>query len=124
MIITPPCIITARLLPGVPIGDAAISIEYSDRPGDQGRTRYMYHIDRPNYTHSNDDLQSGSGGGTLQSGLSSLMSFLAAFAETYRYPNSENADLFPAELHEWAYLNDDKFSLIQEALQTKTLIEE
>jgi hypothetical protein len=81
-------------------------------PGN-GRARYLYFIDLPNYSLEREDLQSGYGGGNLQDGLESLLSFLSAFAEAQSYPNSENQDLFPAELAEWATQNADEISMIQ-----------
>lgn len=112
MRINPPCCITSRLCAGVRIGDAEISIEYSDRPGRGHRVRYRYYIDAPGIEYSGDDLQSGSNHG-LQNGLESLLSFLGACGEAYRYgPESENYDLFPPEVAEWAYLNCDELGML------------
>jgi len=123
MLLTSPIVITPRLLPGVIIGGAFLSIEYSDRNGERGRTRYRYHIDlstgrgggRRSMTYTNDDLQSGRGGGDLQSGLASLLDFLCTCGESYGYQTrtgraEENDDLFPRAIAQWAAENTDKLT--------------
>lgn len=107
-----PCIITPRLLPGIAIGNGYIAIEYSPDQSFDGRDRYRYHIDIPSLgvDYSCDDLQSGCGGGSLQSGLSSLLTFLSACGESY--PDGENADMFPAHIAEWAAQHSDDLSVL------------
>ncbi len=122
MLINEPCIITPRLLPGLKLGEAFISIEYSSRPGDDGRDRYRWHIDLPEGEFSDDDLQSGCQGGSLTEGLSSLLSFLTAAAESYSYRErtgreGENEDLFPAAVVAWAADNSDDLSSLQCAIE-------
>lgn len=117
MTITQPCQITSRLLPGVRIGDAELSIEYAKRPGHEGRTRYQWHLDIPAGEFAGDDLQSGAQGGSLQSGLASLLSFLGAAGEAYAYQmrtghESDNADLFPAPVMEWAHQYSDELGML------------
>ena len=131
MILSPPIIITSRLLPGVKVGSATISISYSPRPGDDTalgqRTRYRYYIDLPDYEYAADDLQSGCGGGTLQSGLESLLAFLSACGESYNYrgEEGENSDLFPLPLAQWCADHTDQLTLLQlELEETKDLIQE
>jgi len=131
MKLTDPIIITPYLLPGVEIGSAFISIEYSPRAGRGGRTRYAYHIDLPNKSeHTGDDLQSGAGGGGLQDGLESLLSFLSACGESVNYAQrtgrgGENAELFPTPVAEWAAAHTDELTLLEMELQeTPGLIEE
>jgi hypothetical protein len=122
MVIKDPCCITSRLLPGVRVGDTEISIEYADRAGLEGRTRYRYYIDvYGGVCVENDDIQSGCGGGNLQDGLESLLCLLSAFGEAVTYEKlgrqSENGDLFPASLREWAEANQDEFSILEIELQ-------
>lgn len=98
-----PWFISARLLPAIQAGDVTISISYSRRPGRDGRTRYQYFIDGPGgLEYSADDLQSGACGGNLAKGMESLLSFLSAFLEAQRYPESENRELFPAWVADYA----------------------
>lgn len=120
--------ISPRLLPCVRIGDVFISIDYAGETRD-GRTRYRYHIDLPNgKEHTGTDLKSGCGGGDLQAGMESLLSFLSAAAESYRYSgmDGENSDLFPEFICQWASDNSDAISMLAiELEETKTqLIEE
>ena len=113
-----PVLITSRLLPGVRVGGGTISITYSDREGEGGRTRYRWFVDLDNGSEfTGDDLQSGCQGGSLQEGLVSLLSFLGAFAEAQRYPDSENADLFPSGLAEWATANSDEISMLESEIE-------
>ena len=136
--LTAPVEITPRLLPGVRIGDAYISIEYSARPGSEGRIRYQYHIDLPadpdtadpRTEHTGDDMQSGCGGGSLQAGLESLLSFLGACGESVSYAahaghDGENSDMFPEAIGEWAAQCSDELSMLQiELEETPDLIRE
>ena len=127
MLLKSPVMITARLMPGVKIGDAFVSIEYSDCAGRDGRTRYRWFVDLSDGREfTDDDLQSGCGGGSLQAGLESLLSFLGAFAESWRRgPGGDNGDLFPEGLHEWATQNSDEIGMLAiELEETPDLIEE
>lgn len=111
--------ISARLLPALRIGKAWIQLEYSRRPGSENRTRYKWTLDLPTKRYFfGDDLQSGNGGGDLQSGFVSLLSFLSACGESYGYRlrtgrEGENCDLFPEPVAEWAYQNASEISLLQ-----------
>lgn len=120
-----PLCITSRLLPGVKIGEATISIEYADRLSDYNQ-RYRWYIDNGNGNRQDfqgDDLCSGVGSGALQEGLESLLSFLGAFAEAQAYKDptgetgSANEDLFPAALGEWAVKNADEITRLECDLQ-------
>ena len=118
MEISSPLCITSRLLPGCRIGDAEISIEYAHFTLD-GRQAYRYFIDLGEYAYQKNDLASGVGGGTLQESLESLLGFLGAFAEAiaYRDPTgktgSDNEDLFPVMLGEWATANADEIAMME-----------
>ncbi len=127
--ISDPCCITPRLLPGVKIGDAFVSISYDEKPGDQGRTRYRYYIDTPNLEYTCNDVQSGCQGGNLQEGLESLLSFLSACGESVSCSEGkeagENADLFTPEIGEWCSENQDELSMAAYDLEeTPNLIQE
>ena len=101
----------------VTIGGALILVDDVGTDRD-GRTIYGYSIrlDGLNPTHQGRDLKSGCQGGTERDGLASLLSFLTAAAEAYGYTmrtgrESDNGDLFPPKIMEWAYLNDSEISL-------------
>lgn len=82
MEINAPCIITARLLPGIKIGDSTISISTGPR-GLDGRTIYTYHIDTPTWSYTGDDLRSGFQGGTWRQGLEPLLSFFCHYSDVF-----------------------------------------
>jgi len=131
MILNSPIEISPRLLPCVRIGNAIISITYSDKSDREGRTVYEYFIDTPEWEHTNDnDLKSGCQGGSLQSGLESLLSFLAACGESYGYRQrtgheGENESLFPPNVAEWAYQNSDELGMLSIQLEEESdLIQE
>lgn len=130
MILHDPFIITARLLPGLRIGEGDfISIEYLRRS--KGfRTAYRVTFDIAGKEYTDDTLKSGCQGGTLQQGMASLLSFLGAAAESYAYGlrtgcAGENANLFDASIVEWAHQNSDEISLLAvEIEETPDLIQE
>lgn len=133
MQIKSPLCITPSLRPGFNLGGAFVSIGYSKREGSEGRTRFRWEIVLPDGSeHSDDDMQSGCQGGTLQEGLESLCSFLLAAAESFDYhqrngtePNEDsNASLFSRPVAEWASHNDDELSMLQLALSEEELIVE
>lgn len=110
--------ISSRLQPSVRVGGATINLEYSKRPGRDGRTRYSYTIDLPDGSeHSGDDLQSGRCGGDLQGGFKSLLSYLGACGEGYSYQEQtgragENADLFPEAVAKRADEHADELTML------------
>jgi len=122
-----PFIITPRLMAGLAIGGAFISMEIGPRNG-EGRTEYGCFIDLPDGSeHEIKDLQSGCQGGELQEGFVSLLSFLAAAGDSYRYAGmkGEHSDLFPEPVTEWAYQNSDEISGLEyEIEETDNLISE
>ena len=86
--IKPPLCITSRLRCGCKIGESELSIAYNGW-SDDNRRQYQYwldlKIDDRNIEFYADDIQSGVGGGSLQNGLKSLLSFLTAFGDAYAY---------------------------------------
>lgn len=111
-----PFIITPRILAGLKIGkDSYISIAYGHTNG-EGRMCYSIWIDIGEKEFYVDDLKSGCRGSDLQEGMTSLLSFLGAAADAYRYEmggrKSDNSDLFVPEVVEWAYQNSDEISML------------
>lgn len=110
MKLNPPFIIAPNLEPGLEIGGAYITLQYGNRPHPQGRQRYEWTWFMDDREESGDDLASGVGGGTLQQGFESMLSFLSAFASATN-PSSENHGLFPQSMREWAEQNSDEIEL-------------
>ena len=88
-------------------------LAYSVDDGDGG---FNAELLDPGYTYVDGSLKSGCQGGTEREGMSSLLSFLGAAAEAYRYNGlcwkaDTNCELFPAHIVEWAYQNDGEISV-------------
>lgn len=103
--------------PGLKIGDAWITLSYSPRLHPERRQRYRWtwiagSDEGLSFEESGDDLSSGVGGGTLIKGFESLLSFLSAFAEARR-PDSENHDMFPQSMREWAEECSDEIAMME-----------
>ena len=75
---------------------------------------------KPGLSYSDDDLQSGVGGGSLQSGLESVLSFLGACVESGA--DGDNTELFPANVREWAEQFSDEISMLACELEERELI--
>jgi hypothetical protein len=117
MQINQPLCITSRLQAGVRLADRSeVSITYGKREGRDGRVRYAYTIDLNDgsgRTYTNDDLQSGCQGGSLQSGLGALLAFLG------------QTESFPEWVCEWAQDNSNEISMLEcELTETPDLIVE
>ena len=87
------------------------------------RQRYGYSIigpaedQRHSWQYVGDDIRSGCDAEpNVTEAAETLFSFLYAAAEAYRYGmsggTSENDDLFPEHVMEWAYMNDDAISMV------------
>jgi hypothetical protein len=123
-----PFIITARLMPGLAIGGAIVSIDDNGRNRD-GRTCYQIWIDLPDGgEHEITDLCSGCQGGDLQEGMGSLLAFLGAAIESRRYRERQgkpydandgdsSESLFPPAVVDWASENADEISALQYELE-------
>jgi len=129
MKIYPPLCITSRLLPGIYIGGAEISIEYAHVKND--RLHFQWYIDLGVQHFSDCNLAASFRDGRLQGGLESLLGFLATFAERIAYEERtgekcKEPDLFPLGLAEWAAENVDEINMLQCTLMDKPgeLIEE
>ena len=112
--VSAPMIIGPRLVPAVRIGDAMISIKPEGRTADN-RLKVRWFIDVGGKEYSKDDLSSGVGAqwstATARTTMGNLLGFLSAFAEAD--DGDENADLFPAELREWAQQHEDDITTIR-----------
>ena len=117
MIIKPPCMITSRLLPGIKVGDATLSIEYSDCDK-YGRKEFSWFVDVPGVGDFEGASLSGMGG--LQSALGDLCYFLGHagdwFNSMVKDPEDEKP-LFPPALCEWAGENVDALEMVRMDLE-------
>lgn len=113
-----PWIISSRLMPAVQVGGATLSL--GDGPRNrEGRTQYECWIDLPDGSeHEVTDLRSGCQGGSVREGMTALLWFLGAAAESRQYRErtgrqGESEDLFPPAVVEWAAQYSDEISMLQ-----------
>jgi len=124
MKILPPLCITSRLMVGFRFADGStISIEYSDIPGDEGRTRYHYCIDNDDgREYERSDLQSGVGHHGIQEGFASLVDFLLNAAECVNDPEGHCFD--EHWVAEWAAFYQADLEMLSLDLKGYPLIQE
>lgn len=117
-----PFLISPRLMPALQIGGAWVQIEPTGRTGDYGKGVWRITLDLPDGTfYLSEDLQ---GHGGLQEMFETCLSFLGAAAEAWQYgPDSDNYDMFPPAIMEWAAQESDEIGMLQcEIEETKNLI--
>lgn len=112
-----PAQVSPRLLPGVQVGDAWVSVEFDDYTPDD-RLAWNWYIDTPDGSWSGGDLHSGVGEEPNEYGvdgaLGAMMSFLGAAADGERHGGNPDGDgrLFPVEVCQWAYQSSDEIGLV------------
>lgn len=88
--------ISARLLPGLKIGDGWLSLECL------WDARVRFHLDTPEFEYTGDTLRCGAlGWESHVEVFETMLSFMEAGAEATRYPGSDNADMFPSHVMQW-----------------------
>ena len=126
MIIKPPFCITPRLLPGIRIGGAWLSVDYAKEQNQQYRT-YVYYLDFAGKEFTGTCNSPNYYG--LQKGLETLLNFLGVFEIAVRYNKatghkSEELELFPKELANWAMENNTEIFDLECRLTENQFIEE
>jgi len=118
MILHPPFKIGSRLLPSLEVGGAWISLEHVGY-SNSGRDVFRWYIDLADGTeYSAADLRSGCQGCTTQEAFGTLLAFLDAYAEAIAWKertgrDSENADIFPPGMRQWARENADELGMLR-----------
>lgn len=112
--ITPPMLITSRLMAGVRIGDVEISITPSSGRDHYGKTVWHWYVDGEGLEASGDDL---AGWGDHRKMMGAMLSFLSACGEGLSYQErtgreSENADLFPRDVASWCATHADELAIL------------
>lgn len=113
-----PLQITSRLAPGFVLGDAEISFETTDRRNPQGKPAWRMIVEIRSASTLRGHQSTIHGWGDAASIASAGLSFLSACAEAYGYRMrtgtcSDNVDLFPEWVAEWAYQNSDELAILQ-----------
>ncbi len=114
MKLLPPFLISSRLLPALHVAGAWLSLEHVGY-GAYGKAAYRWYIDLDGEEYSAADL---CGHEPLQAMFGSLLCFLSACGEGVNYQertgrDSENADLFPPSVAEWAAANTDELDMLR-----------
>lgn len=109
-----PVIITPRLLAGLQVGSAFISIEYQGGHSKDTKGRQLFTVFFDLGDREHEFEVSGFGG--LQPALNSAVLFFAACGEGRRFEtqtgrSSENSDLFPDWVGQWAEEASDELAL-------------
>jgi hypothetical protein len=107
-----PMIITARLLPGVKLGEGFISLEPTERRGEFGKPVWKWYIDIPAGEFEGDDLM---GWSDHRGMMGDLIAFLESAADGYPY--TEGEELFPKPVVEWAKENADDLYFLREEIE-------
>ncbi len=115
-----PSLRTARLAPGLRIGDSHLSLLRIDHEAaPDGRDQAVFVLDTPTFEYHTSDLRSGCQGfASMVEPFASMLGFMAAAAGAYRHEmgmhsvKSDNHDLFPDHVMEWCYENEDEISLL------------
>lgn len=100
----------------VDINGVTVSVENTDRYTTDTRSIFEWKITLDGETYSEADLESGCGAEPSETEmLETLLSFLAAAAESYRYGGmeGENSHLFPEPVVKWASENSDEIGCAQ-----------
>lgn len=116
MILHPPFMISARLLPALRLADGVLSLDKleAERDGIFGgqRHRATFWLDAPGLEYMDRELRSGVGGfkSPVQA-FEGFLAFLDAAVESLRWERDnpgrkgENTDAFPIKVVEWAMHN-------------------
>lgn len=113
--------ISPRLMPGIRIGEVWVQVSPTDDADRQGKPRWDYAVDG----EWDDKVGEGTdlwGWGNAQEMLATLLCFLSAQAEAIDFTErtgmeSENAELFPAVIGEWAQQNSDEITMAEMELR-------
>ncbi len=120
MKLSSPFVIGSRLLPCLNVGGAALSLEMVGCRGN--RSVYRWYIDLDGAEFSAADLEQpgsyASDAQADQAAFGSLLAFLEACGEGLRYQEStgresDNADLFPPAVAQWARANTDELTMLR-----------
>lgn len=123
--LTAPLIITSRLLPGLRLGEATVSLTADHITHDETGQRlcWRYWIDDPaGLSYEAADLYRPYAAGArepdtadVRDALGALLSFLTGAAEAYRAagygPEPADGWLFSAEVDAWAHLYDEEITV-------------
>lgn len=95
------------------MADGSLITAAVDGRDSEGRVRYVFDVRAPDGRRLAliYDIRSGVNAvPSLFDGMAAFASFLGAWVESFDYPDSENADMFPESLRDWADVNADELS--------------
>lgn len=123
----PPMHISARLMAAIRVGHSTTIHITPVRRDTDDRVIWRYIIEDDDHQVLDDatDLRSGTGDDVdPNKAMTTLLGYLGAAAEAYRHTmsgqDSDNTDLFPPNVTEWAYQHDDQLAALAHELQSNT----
>lgn len=130
-----PFIIGSTLSPALKIGDSTLHLT-DVQPAEEGRERARFLLVTPDFEYEDNKLMSGTMGFWGTVGIfESFLSFMQAAIEAAEYEmrtgrESDNADLFPKHVVEWALEHKDAIDMAicditdEDGAPNESLIEE
>lgn len=130
-----PFMIGSTLSPALKIGDSTLHLT-DVQPAEEGRERAKFLLVTPEFEYEDNELKSGVMGFWSTVGIfESFLSFMQAAIEAAEYEmrtgrDSDNADLFPKHVVEWALEHKDAIETTicditdEEGAPNESLIEE
>ena len=112
-----PFIIGSTLSPALNIGDSTLHLT-DVQVAEEGRDRATFLLVTPEFEYVDDQLRSGVGGFiSTVAAFDAFFSYLEAAAEAEEYGartgvKSDNSDLFPPHVTEWALLNKEEIGMV------------
>lgn len=130
-----PFMIGSTLSPALKIGDSTLHL-IGTEVSKENRDRATFLLVTPEFEYEDGQLYSGSGGfrSTVEA-FDAFLSFLEAAAEAEEYAvrtgvESDNSELFPPHVMEWALLHKDEIEMVhceitnEDGSTNESLIEE
>lgn len=104
-----------RLMPSLGLSDGSrVSIVATGRDP-EGRVTYSWAVDdaHGHELATGEDLHSGVGGEVdVEAMFRTFASFVGAWVESFDYPGSDNAVLFPPEMQDWSDANHEELWML------------
>lgn len=120
--IHPPCSITPRLLPGIRVAEAWVSVETTGKANRYSVPEWRWFIDGPDFTDEGGELWTF---GDHRDALGTLLTFLAAWSDPgsgiHDPGDPDHVSPFDAATLKWAAENNDEITITENDLSDEPL---